>query len=152
MFSNRRLPDQQMEEAHIRRSEKGNLQLEIEAPSILQFSEGEARTVYPKGVALKFYDNDQHIRTSLRANYAISYDEKKVMKARDSVVIVDYTSGDTIYLQDIIWSETEDRIYSNHPLRAVNGQQITLGDGFVSDGRLENINIRHQRGTIEFQD
>ena len=74
------------------------------------------------------------------------------MEAYDSVVVIDYGSGDTIYLQDLIWNSAEDRIYSEHPVRAKNGNRITLGDGFVSNQRMENMQIIHQRGIIEFED
>ena len=60
--------------------------------------------------------------------------------------------GKTIYLKDITWKSDEDLIFSNHPVRSVNGQRITYGDGFVSDQRLENLHITRQRGIIEFQE
>ena len=61
-------------------------------------------------------------------------------------------SGDTIYLEDIIWRNDDDIIFSNHPVRSVNGHRVTYGDGFSSDERLENLHISHQRGVIEFND
>lgn len=60
--------------------------------------------------------------------------------------------GDTVYLQDIVWKSKEDIIYSNHPVRAVNGARVTYGDGFVSDGDMTNLRITRQRGVIEFED
>ena len=74
------------------------------------------------------------------------------MKASDSVVVIDYASGDTVYLDDIIWRDNEDIIFSNHPVRAVNGNRVTYGDGFVSDEQMSNLRITHQRGVIEFND
>lgn len=151
-FSKKDLPDQQLVIAHIRRSEFGKLQLELNAPMILQYQKPEAKTVYPKGAKLCFFDDEGKIRTSIEGRYAISFDDRNIMKARDSVVVIDYVHGDTIYLNDIIWKADEDLIYSNHPVRSVNGQRMTYGDGFVSDQRLENLHITRQRGTIEFQE
>ena len=74
------------------------------------------------------------------------------MKAQDSVVVIDYQNGDTIYLEDIIWNSNEDRIYSNHSVRAVNGQRVTYGDGFVSDQQMQNLRILRQRGTVEVEE
>ena len=68
------------------------------------------------------------------------------------MVVIDYSNGDTVYLEDIIWKSNEDIIYSNHPVRAVNGNRVTYGDGFVSDENMNNLRIRRQRGVIEFQD
>lgn len=151
-FSKKNQPDQQLTEAYIRRSEYGKLQLELKSPMILQYHKPETKTVYPKGAKLCFFDDDGKVRTSIEARYAISFDDRNIMKACDSVVVIDYVHGDTIYLKDITWKSDEDLIFSNHPVRSVNGQRITYGDGFVSDQRLENLHITRQRGTIEFQE
>ncbi len=152
MFNNRNLPSQELKGAEVRRSERGVLQMTLEAPLIQQYQTPEAKTVYPKGVELQFFDNQQQLRTTLRANYAISLDERNIMKAQDSVVVIDYQNGDTIYLEDIIWNSNEDRIYSNHSVRAVNGQRVTYGDGFVSDQQMQNLRILRQRGTVEVEE
>lgn len=152
MFNNRNLPSQELKGAEVRRSERGVLQMTLEAPLIQQYQTPEAKTVYPKGVELQFFDNQQQLRTTVRANYAISLDERNIMKAQDSVVVIDYQNGDTIYLEDIIWNSNEDRIYSNHSVRAVNGQRVTYGDGFVSDQQMQNLRILRQRGTVEVEE
>lgn len=151
-FERQNPPDQEIKEAHIRRSEKGRLQMELDAPLIVQYHEPVARTQYPQGVMLRFYDENRQLKTSLRANKATSFDDRNIMKATDSVVVIDYGTGDTVYLDDIIWRDNEDIIYSNHPVRSVNGNRVTYGDGFASDEKMSNLRITHQRGVIEFEE
>lgn len=151
-FERQTPPDQEVKQAHIRRSERGRLQVELDAPLIRQYKEPAARTIYPQGVALRFYDENRNIKSSIRADKAVSYDDRNIMKATDSVVVIDYASGDTIYLDDIIWRDDEDVIFSNHPVRAVNGNRVTYGDGFVSDEQMTNLRITRQRGVIEFEE
>jgi LPS export ABC transporter protein LptC len=151
-FSRQNPPDQEVKEAHIHRSEQGRLQVEIDAPLITRYSQPSARTIYPKGVDLRFYDEGRRMKTSIYARRAVSFDDRNIMKASDSVVVIDYNSGDTIYLEDIIWRDDEDIIFSNHPVRSVNGNRVTYGDGFVSDEQLANLRITRQRGVIEFND
>lgn len=151
-FSRQTPPDQEIKEARIHRSEQGRLQVEIDAPRITRYSQPSARTVYPKGVALRFFDEGRRLKTTIQAHYAVSFDDRNIMKARDSVVVVDYNNGDTIYLDDLIWRDDEDIIFSNHPVRAVNGNRVTYGDGFTSDEQLANLRITRQRGVIEFND
>ncbi len=151
-FSRQNPPDQEVKEARIHRSEQGRLQVEIDAPLITRYSQPSARTVYPKGVDLRFYDEGRRMKTSIYARRAVSFDDRNIMKASDSVVVIDYNSGDTIYLEDIIWRDDEDIIFSNHPVRSVNGNRVTYGDGFVSDEQLANLRITRQRGVIEFND
>ena len=151
-FSRQNPPDQEIKEARIHRSEQGRLQVEIDAPLITRYSQPSARTVYPKGVDLRFYDEGHRMKTSIYARMAVSFDDRNIMKASDSVVVIVYNSGDTIYLEDIIWRDDEDIIYSNHPVRSVNGNRVTYGDGFTSDEQLNNLHITRQRGVIEFNE
>jgi len=151
-FEQTRPPDQEITDAHIWRSEYGRLQLELDAPRIVQYRNPDTRTHYPKGVELRFYDSQRQLKTRISARKATSFDDKNILTASDSVVVIDYSNGDTVYLQDIIWKSDEDIIYSNHPVRAVNGNRVTYGDGFVSDEKMSNLRITRQRGTIEFEE
>ena len=151
-FSHQNPPDQEIKGARIHRSEQGRLQVEIDAPLITRYSQPSVRTVYPKGVDLRFYDETHRLKTTIYAQQAVSFDDRNIMKGSDSVVVIDYSNGDTIYLEDIIWRDDEDIIFSNHPVRSVNGNRVTYGDGFVSDEQLANLRITRQRGVIEFND
>lgn len=147
---------QQVRDAQIHRTENGTLQLRLTAPLIQKYERPVAKTLYRsvggKRVSMTLYEDGVRMKTYIEAGEAISYDDRDIMEAYDSVVVIDYNAGDTIYLQDLIWNSAEDRIYSEHPVRAKNGNRITLGDGFVSDQRMENMQIIRQRGIIEFED
>ena len=151
-FDRQQRPDQEILDGYIWRSSEGKLQLELDAPRIVQYRTPDTRTIYPNGVELRFYDSDRNLQTFVRADKAISYDDKNILTAKDSVVVIDYTNGDTVYLEDIVWRSDEDLIYSNHSVRAVNGNRITYGDGFTSNANMTNLRVTRQRGIIEFEE
>ena len=152
-FDRKTLPAQSIENGVVTRSSSGHLQLRLEAPVIENYDNPEHKTVYPKGVRMSFFDaGSTKPKVFLRAGYAVSMDDKRRLMARDSVVIIDYSTGDTTYLKDIIWDQNEQRIYSEHPIRSVNGLRVTLGDGFESDEDFVQPLIYHQRGTIEWEE
>jgi LPS export ABC transporter protein LptC len=151
-FDRQAPPDQEVRDGHIWRSEEGRLQLELDAPRIVRYRTPDTRTIYPQGVELRFYDGDRKLQTFIRADKATSYDDRNILTAKDSVVVIDYTNGDTVYLEDIVWRSDEDLIYSNHSVRAVNGNRVTYGDGFTSDANMTNLRVTRQRGIIEFED
>ena len=151
-FDRKTLPDQIISNAHIDYSEYGHLKIHLNAPRIEQFSGVNAQTIYPKGVDLRFHDTMNAVRAYVRANYGISYDAQNLIKIKDSVVIIDYQSGDTSYLHDLTWDQELKQISSNNPVRSVNGKRVTYGDGFKSDENFENPIIVHQRSTIELKD
>lgn len=152
MFEPQSLPDNTIHNATVRRSENGRLQMIMTAPLIEQFSKPDPKTVYRKGVFMRFFDRSNKPTATLRARYAATFENRDIMLVRDSVVIVDFRTGDTVYLQDLTWNAAEHRIYSEKPLRSKNGRRITLGDSFESDDALQSPQIIHQRGTIEWKE
>lgn len=147
-FSRKDLPTQQVKEADIVRSARGDLQISMQAPIIEIYNKPENKTVYPQGVQIYFYNENHTKKAFLRADYAISYDDKDMMEAKKNVVIIDYGTGDTSYLDDLYWNSSEKRIYSNNPVKSINGPRVTYGDGFESDESFETPRILHQRGTV----
>lgn len=151
-FNRQVLPTQTITDAHVLRSEEGKLQLQLDAPYVEQYQTPEEKTIYPRGLYLQFFNDDHTLNATLRANYGISLDKRNIMMVRDSVVVIDYSSGDTIYLADMVWNSERGRVFSNKPVRMVNGGRVTLGSRFVSDDSFENIKIYDQHGTFEFED
>ncbi len=147
-FENKDLPNQIIDSAHIVRSSEAKLQMIMDAPRVESYEKPDHRTVYPQGFVLHFYDEARHPRMMIRAKYGIQIDDKQLMEARDNVVIIDYQTGDTSYLDHLVWDQMSERIYSNSPIRSVNGLRVTLGDGFESDDQFLNPQILHQRGTV----
>ena len=151
-FDRKTLPDQVITNGHIDRSEYGHLQLHLDAARIEKYGGVDAHTVYPQGVELRFHDSLGAVKAYVRADYGISHDSRNIMEIRDSVVIIDYDSGDTTYLHDLTWDTGLKRVFSHSPLKSVNGKRVTYGDGFESDDDFKNPIIEHQRGTIEWKE
>lgn len=148
---------QELSVTHVRRSEGGRLQLELDAPIIQRYEMPQPITKFRSrsGVQVKirfFAASDGHKTASIFADSAISYDDRDMMEAHGNVMVIDHKTNDTVYLQDLRWNGDEDRAYSDNPVRARNGRRLTEGDSFVSDGRMENMQITNQRGVIEFND
>ena len=151
-FDPKELPQQSLDSVTIFRSSNGNIQMRLTAPKIVVYDKPESLTVYPHGVHLLVFSEDSTLVADLKADSAVSYDERKWMAAWNNVVVIDYRTGDTSYMQDITWNSAEGRIFSDHPVRSVNGQRVTIGDRFESDEGFTNPQIEGQRGTIEFND
>ena len=152
MFERKELPESTIHNAHIQRSEEGRLQLLMDAPLIEKYTVPEAKTLYRKGIKMRFFDGYNNPTGILTARYAMTYDKQDITIVRDSVVIIDLQRGDTIYLKDLTWNAMEHRVYSENPLRSKNGKRITLGDSFESDDEFKEPHIIHQRGTLEWKE
>ena len=152
IFEPQSLPDNTIRNAHSQRSENGKLQMLMTAPLVEQYSQPEPKTEYREGVYIQFFNGYNHATGTLRARYAATYDKREEMIVRDSVVIIDFQRGDTIYLHNLTWNQLQHRVYSDTLVRTKNGPRVTYGDRFESDDAFESPQIFHQRGTIEWKE
>lgn len=152
LFDKQDLPQQSIDNVTVMRSTSGNAQMALIASKVMVFTTPQRKTVYPEGISMRIFDSHRKTVATVNADYACSYDDKNMVEARNNVVIVDFRSGDTSYLNSIVWNSSEHRIYSDDTIKSVNGQRVTYGDGFESDDNFNEPRILHQRGTITFDD
>lgn len=152
LFDRKELPQQSIENVRVQRSERGVKQMVMEAPRIESYITPERKTVYPEGFKMWVYDRNGAIRAYVTGEYAVQMEEKKIVEARRNLVMVDYETGDTTYLESLVWNSSEHRIYSDDPVRSVNGQRVTCGDRFESDDEFKMPLIIGQRGTMTIED
>lgn len=152
LFDPQNLPQQSLDTIRAVRSLGGKKQMVLSAPRVVVYDKPERKTVYPDGIDMMIFDYAGAVAASIKAEYAHSLDEKKIVEARRNVVIIDFGSGDTSYLNSIVWNSAEHRIYSNDTVKSVNGKRITYGDGFESDDEFTAPRILHQRGTMTFEE
>lgn len=152
LFDPQNLPQQSLDTVRAVRSLGGKKQMVLSAPRVVVYDKPERKTVYPDGIDMMIFDNAGAVAASIKAEYAHSLDEKKIVEARRNVVIIDFGSGDTSYLNSIVWNSAEHRIFSNDTVKSVNGKRITYGDGFESDDEFTAPRILHQRGTMTFEE
>lgn len=151
-FDRKELPLQALDSVSVVRSSNGKSQMTLTAPTVTMYDRPEKKTVYPEGFTMFIYESGEKPTAKISADYAYSLDEKKIIEARRNVVIIDYRNGDTSYLESLIWNSADKRIYSSDPVKSVNGQRITYGDGFESDDEFKSPQILRQRGTMTIED
>lgn len=152
LFDPHNLPQQNLDTVRAVRSLGGKKQMVLVAPKVVMYDHPERKTIYPDGIDMLIFGSNDKVTASIKAKYASSLDEKKIIEARKDVVIIDYRSGDTSYLNSIIWNSAEHRIFSRDTIKSVNGARVTYGDGFESDDEFTAPRILHQRGTMTFDE
>lgn len=152
LFDPQDLPQQRIEEVRVWRSENGTRQMELTAPLVESYITPEKKTVYPSGFAMQIFDNHGKLAASVKGDSAVQHDEKKLVEAFGHIVIIDYGTGDTSYLKSLIWDSGEHLVYSDDPVKSVNGERVTYGDGFMSDDEFRQPIIQGQRGRLTFED
>ena len=142
------LPIQSARDIEVIYSDSGIIQAKLTSPEMDKYVRDEGYIEFPKGINVTFYDSGLVVKSTLRANYAIRWEERKIMEARNNVVIVNYKKDEKINTEDIIWDEKKHRIYSDVFVKRTSKEDTLYGDGFDADETFSKYKLRNPRGTI----
>ena len=80
---------------------------------------------FRKGVKITTYQDDSltSVNSTLEANYAIYYENRKLWEAKGNVTIVKH-DGTRVYTQQLFWNSTTKRIYSNVDTKILTQMRI----------------------------
>ena len=101
----------------------------------------------PKGVKVLFYDSLKRVNASLSANYAINYENEKVMDVRSNVIVVN-VKGQVLNTEHLVWNQKTKRIYSDVFVKVTTQDEIIKGTGLDADEQFDKWKITHVTGTI----
>ena len=144
-------------------SENGCVSYEFTTPLVEGY--GMATNPYRefrRGVDIKTFTSDTLPLTdaTLRANYAIYYENQKLWEAKGNVVIYKFNrkEGDTtvvsrteVYTQQLFWNAKTKQIYSNVDTKVLQSDGWHFGVGFDADESLKNIHFRKYMSEMEFE-
>ena len=94
---NKKSPSQIGDSVTMLYTDSAQLKIMVKANRMLVFDKNtvEPLTILPKGVFVTFFDQDEKVATTLRADYGVRYDLTKRMEARYHVVVVN-NKGETL--------------------------------------------------------
>ncbi len=129
-------------------SDSGNIQVWLKGPEYQRFRGKENTIVFPKGIEVVFYDPGMVVKSRLTAKYAIIYENKKLMEARNDVVVRSVQKNESLQTEKLNWDERSKRIYSNEFVRITTKDKVLFGQGFESDQQFHNWTIQRPTGSI----
>lgn len=139
-------PSQTMYDISLYKSDRGRVQAFLTSSVVETFGGDSARTVFPKGLRVLFYNEDLSDKAVLTANYAIDMQGSGLVRLQDSVRIVNYNSKDTIYCRDLYWNKKAGIIYSQKPIRRYTANGRDYGDGLTANEMFDSVTIINPRG------
>lgn len=139
-------PTESAKNIELIRSDSGKIQMLLTSPVLNKFLGGDPYMEFPKGIKILFYDSLMNVRTTLTANYAIKYDGKKMMEARNDVVIINHDKNERINTEHIVWDQQRKIIYSDVFVKRTSADEVLYGDGFDADENFNSYTLRNPRG------
>ena len=142
-----KLPVETAKNIEVLYSDSGKVQVKISAVEMNQFATEDPYLELPKGVRVSFYDEHLQVKSWLRANYAIKYERKNIMEARNNVVIVN-EKGEQLNTERLIWDETKEKFFSDEFVKIATADEIIYGKGFEANQNFTKYKIFKINGTI----
>ena len=129
-------------------AENGEMEYKFTTPRMERYEfDDEPYMVFEEGVRIETFDEDGTRKSSLVADYAKYLEKKRLWEAKGNVFGHD-ENGKELYTEQLFWDEMADKIYSNVDTKVIDGNEITQGSGFESDGQLNNVRFLNTKGRL----
>lgn len=146
------LPEMTARDIEILYSEKARIQVKLTSPLLVSKTGDEPVLLFPKGFTVFFYDSLMNLKSTITAEYGISYEKKKLMEARNNVVVENLDKQEKLNTEELFWDKDKGEIYSNKFVRITSGGQVYTGDGLTSFQPFDEIEVSNPKGLIEITD
>lgn len=146
------LMNEQSDSLEMVMSENGRLSYRFKAPLVEGYTLAkEPYREFRKGVEIITYSKDSlsAVDATLRANYAIYYEDRKLWEAMGDVSVI-RTDGKELYSQQLFWNAQTQKIYSNVDTKIVDAStgDTYIGEGFESNEAMDDWSFRRMKGRM----
>ena len=144
------LPIEKIEGAEMLHTENGKLKVKIVATTIERFNNQQPQLVFSNHLVVYFYNDSALVQSTLKAEYAEINDEKKLMTAKENVILINI-AGKKLESEELIWDEKNNKIYTDKKVKITTGKEVIEGEGFVSNPDFTEYSISKIHGTFNFE-
>jgi LPS export ABC transporter protein LptC len=129
------------------------MKIKISAPLAKNYgSINEPYTEFPKGIRFLIYDDQFAVISSMTADYAIYYINKKLWRAQGNVIIQNVQGG-LLQTEELYRDDANEKIYSLKYVKVTDsdGSIVEGKGGFVSNFAFTNYEFKDVSGVFEEQ-
>ena len=147
--SDKQLPIERIREAELLHTENGKLKVRVTAISIERFQDVQPALIFSDHLEVYFYNDSSQLQSRLMANYASVNEEKKIMLAKNNVILIS-SDDKKLETDELIWDENANKIYTDKKVKITTGNEIIYGEGFTSTPDFKEYSIAKIHGTFDF--
>ena len=130
-------------------SDSGKIQAMLKSPLMVRIEDKESYFEFPEGFEAIFYDSVMQPQSQITADYGISYEEKKLMEARNNVVVKNISKQEKLTTEHLGWDRMKGIIYSNVFVTITKPDETIYGDGLTSDQNFNFYEVDNPRGEFD---
>lgn len=131
------------------RSDSGYLQVRLESSLMKRFGGKDPYDEFPEGFEISFFDKTGAETSNIKANYGISYGSRKLMNARNDVVIRNFETEEELYTENLIWNQKTKIIRSNTFVKLIMPDKTIFGDSMWANESFTEHEIYNIKGEFD---
>lgn len=137
-----------VKEVEILYSDSAQVRVRVTGPTMLNnLDRTEPYQEFVDGMLVEFFGPNNEITSTLVSKYAIRFERRGEMIARDSVVWQSL-DGQKLETEELIWHEREEEVFTRKFARITTPNEIIYGHGFRADQDFSNAHIQQVEGII----
>jgi LPS export ABC transporter protein LptC len=134
------------------RTDSGYLQVVLRSPKMERFEGNDKQVIFPEGFDVAFYDETGKQVSSIKANYGINYENRKLMKARNDVVVKNFETEEQLNTENLVWDQKKKMIYANSFVKITTPDRVVYGDSMNAAETFKTREIFNMRGVFELEE
>jgi LPS export ABC transporter protein LptC len=109
-------------------SQGGKVKAKLTSPYMLRYQADSPYMEFPRTLHVDFYDDSATVESVLDARYSkyVEYDHKVLL--RDSVIVKNIRTGDTLRTQELWWDQDKQEFYTNKPAHIYQRDKIIFAN------------------------
>lgn len=134
------------------RTDSGYRQVVLTSPHMERHVGDDPYSLFPNGFKVTFYDTAGVANSFISANYGISYERKKIMTARNNVVVRNFENEEQLDTENLVWDQNKKMIFANTFVKISTPDKVVYGDSLKAHESFRTRDIYNIRGVLEFED
>lgn len=135
-----------------KRSDSGFVNVILSGPLMKRYLGDNEYTEFPEGFEIVFYNKEGEKTSFISANYGIDYQKRKIMNARNNVIIKNFETQEELYTENLVWNQITKLIKSNTFVKLVTPDKIIFGDSMWANESFTEHEVYNIKGELEVED
>ena len=136
----------------ITRSDSGFVQARLMAPVMHSIDGDSSILEFPKGFDAFILNRYGRTTSKIRGDYGIRYEKEEMLIAKDSVVVKNLETQETLYTETLYWNQKAKKIYTRNSVRITSPDKDIYGDSLNANESFSQRVIHGMRATLEIDD
>jgi len=152
LTQNKKEPNSKGKNVSLIYSESSDVKVKATAPIMEEYGvDADKYMEMKKGIKVQFFDSLQNRTSTLTSKYAIHWTGKRIMEAKNDVVVVN-EKGEKLNTEHLIWNEDSAKIYSDKFVKITTQDEVIMGEGMEANQDFSKWKIHKIKGTINVKE